>query len=72
MQQLNETRRRLGLPPQDQVHGGISRVLALVATFPQLEYPRSWPAGTHVVGPLMWEPPRRRTWSCRPAARRSC
>jgi UDP:flavonoid glycosyltransferase YjiC (YdhE family) len=39
------------------VHGGISRELALVATFPQLEYPRTWPAHAHVVGPLMWEPP---------------
>ena len=55
--QLNETRRRLGLPALDRVHGGISATLALVATFPQLEYPRDWPAGTHDVGPLMWEPP---------------
>ena len=55
--QLNETRRRLGLPALDRVHGGISRALSLVATFPQLEYPRAWPPGTHVVGPLMWEPP---------------
>ena len=55
--QLNETRRRLGLPALDRVHGGISEALALVATFPQLEYPRAWPPNTHVVGPLMWEPP---------------
>lgn len=56
--ELNETRARLGLPPLDHVHGGISRQLALVATFPQLEYPRAAPEpGTHVVGPLMWEPP---------------
>lgn len=55
--QLNETRRRLGLPALERVHGGISAQLALVATFPQLEYPRAWPRGTHVVGPLMWEPP---------------
>jgi len=55
--QLNETRRRLGLPALDRVHGGISEALALVATFPQLEYPRLWPPNTHVVGPLMWEPP---------------
>jgi UDP:flavonoid glycosyltransferase YjiC (YdhE family) len=55
--QLNETRRRLGLPGLERVHGGISEALALVATFPQLEYPRAWPGGTHVVGPLMWEPP---------------
>jgi UDP:flavonoid glycosyltransferase YjiC (YdhE family) len=55
--ELNQTRARLGLPPLDHVHGGISRELALVATFPQLEYPREWPGGVHVVGPLMWEPP---------------
>jgi UDP:flavonoid glycosyltransferase YjiC (YdhE family) len=55
--QLNDTRARLGLPRLEHVHGGISRELALVATFPQLEYPRAWPAHVHVVGPLMWEPP---------------
>jgi UDP:flavonoid glycosyltransferase YjiC (YdhE family) len=55
--QLNETRARLGLPAQQRVHGAISQALCLVATFPQLEYPRAWPAGTHVVGPLLWEPP---------------
>jgi UDP:flavonoid glycosyltransferase YjiC (YdhE family) len=55
--ELNETRRRLGLGPLDRVHGGISDELALVATFPQLEYPRtSASASTHVVGPLLWEP----------------
>ncbi len=55
--ELNHTRMELGLPPQEHVHGGISRELALVGTFPQLEYPRRWPAHAHVVGPLMWEPP---------------
>jgi UDP:flavonoid glycosyltransferase YjiC (YdhE family) len=55
--ELNETRARLRLPPLPYVHGGISRQLALVATFPQLEYPRRWPQHVHVVGPLMWEPP---------------
>ena len=55
--ELNRTRAELGLPPLDYVHSGISRELALVATFPQLEYPRRWPAHVHVVGPLMWEPP---------------
>jgi len=56
--ELNETRRRLGLAPLDHVHGGISRELALVATFPQLEYPRtsSWP-WVRVTGPLMYERP---------------
>jgi UDP:flavonoid glycosyltransferase YjiC (YdhE family) len=56
-EQLNETRARLGLAPLDWVHGGISRQLCLVATLPQLEYPRTWPPWTRVVGPLMWEPP---------------
>jgi UDP:flavonoid glycosyltransferase YjiC (YdhE family) len=55
--ELNETRARLGLPALAHVHGGISRRLALVATFPQLEYPRAWPDHVHVIGPLMWEPP---------------
>ncbi len=55
--QLNDVRARLGLPALDYTHGGTSRELALVATFPQLEYPRSWPSHAHVVGPLMWEPP---------------
>ncbi len=54
---LNRTRARVGLPPLAHVHGGISRELALVATFPQLEYPRAWAPTTHVIGPLMWEPP---------------
>ena len=55
--ELNETRGRLGLPALDHVHGGISRQLAIVATLPQLEYPRDWPAHVHVVGPLFWELP---------------
>jgi UDP:flavonoid glycosyltransferase YjiC (YdhE family) len=55
--ELNETRRRLGLPALERVHGGISDQLALVATFPQLEYARDWPPNTHVVGPLLWAPP---------------
>jgi UDP:flavonoid glycosyltransferase YjiC (YdhE family) len=56
--ELNETRSRLGLAPLAHVHGGISQALALVATFPQLEYPRTVPLpNTHVVGPLQWEPP---------------
>jgi UDP:flavonoid glycosyltransferase YjiC (YdhE family) len=55
--ELNRTREHVGLKPLAHVHGGISRELALVASFPQLEYPRPWPDGVHVVGPLMWEPP---------------
>jgi UDP:flavonoid glycosyltransferase YjiC (YdhE family) len=57
-EQLNDSRARVGLPPLGHVHGGISRELAIVATFPQLEYPR--PPGQNwvrVTGPLMWEQP---------------
>jgi UDP:flavonoid glycosyltransferase YjiC (YdhE family) len=57
-EQLNDSRGRVGLPPLAHVHGGISRELAIVATFPQLEYPREesspW---VRVTGPLMWEQP---------------
>jgi UDP:flavonoid glycosyltransferase YjiC (YdhE family) len=55
--ELNETRRRVGLPELRHHYGGISRELCLVATFPQLEYPRSWPPEVHVTGPVAWEPP---------------
>jgi UDP:flavonoid glycosyltransferase YjiC (YdhE family) len=41
-----------------ELHGGISRRLALVATFPQLEYPRRSPEPwLRVTGPLLWEQP---------------
>jgi UDP:flavonoid glycosyltransferase YjiC (YdhE family) len=55
--ELNGTRERLGLAPLAHVHGGLSRALCLVATLPQLEPRRDWPAWARVVGPLMWEPP---------------
>ncbi len=56
-EELNRTRAALGLAPVARLHGGLSERLCLVGTFPQLEYPRRWPAGVEVVGPLMWEPP---------------
>ncbi len=55
--ELNQTREKLGLPPVSRLHGGLSERLVIVATFPQLEYPRQWPPSVHVVGPLLWEPP---------------
>jgi MGT family glycosyltransferase len=55
--ELNGARAQLGLPPVTRMHGGLSEELCLVGTFPQLEYPRSWPQHVRVVGPLMWEPP---------------
>jgi UDP:flavonoid glycosyltransferase YjiC (YdhE family) len=55
--ELNATRRHLGLPEVQRLHGGLSERLVIVGTFPHLEYPREWPGHVHVVGPLMWEPP---------------
>ncbi len=55
--QLNGTRERLGLPPLPHAHNGLSHDLTLVATLPQLEYPRPPQPGAHVVGPLLWEIP---------------
>jgi UDP:flavonoid glycosyltransferase YjiC (YdhE family) len=56
--ELNGARERLGLPPQEHVHGGTSRQMSLIATFPQLEYPRTeelpW---ARITGPLLWEQP---------------
>jgi UDP:flavonoid glycosyltransferase YjiC (YdhE family) len=55
--ELNETRARLGLGPIERFHGGISELLAIVGTFPQLEYPRVWPGHVRVTGPLFFELP---------------
>jgi UDP:flavonoid glycosyltransferase YjiC (YdhE family) len=55
--ELNEVRAELGLPPLSRVCGGISDELAMVATFPQLEYPRRWPSHVHVTGPMLFELP---------------
>jgi UDP:flavonoid glycosyltransferase YjiC (YdhE family) len=54
---LNIQRARLDLPPIDRFHGGISPDLALVATYPQLEYPRRWPQGVAITGPMTFEVP---------------
>ncbi|HKF82784.1 MAG TPA: nucleotide disphospho-sugar-binding domain-containing protein [Solirubrobacterales bacterium] len=54
---LNIQRSRLDLPPLDRFHGGISPDLALVATYPQLEYPRDWPAEIAITGPMTFELP---------------
>jgi len=57
---IQRTRGELGLGPLPAstvytTYGWIEPGLALVATFPQLEYPRRWPAGAHVVGPMRLE-----------------
>jgi UDP:flavonoid glycosyltransferase YjiC (YdhE family) len=55
--ELNGERAELGLPPVDRFHGGISEELALVATYPQLEYPRRWPGHVRITGPMFFELP---------------
>jgi hypothetical protein len=50
---LNGIRAQLDLPPIDRFHGGTSESLALVATFPQLEYPRRWRDSVRITGPLL-------------------
>jgi UDP:flavonoid glycosyltransferase YjiC (YdhE family) len=55
--ELNDTRGRVGLGPVQAPHNGLSRQLCLVATLPQLEYPRTWPEHVHITGPLTWEAP---------------
>ena len=55
--EMNESRAAVGLEPVERLHGGISEELAIVATFPQLEYPRAWPANVHVTGPFGFELP---------------
>ena len=55
--ELNTERERAGLAPVDRFHGGTSTGLALVATYPQLEYPRRWPQHVRVTGPMDFEMP---------------
>lgn len=54
---LNGIRSELDLPPLERFHGGTSETLALVATLPQLEYPRSWPENVRIIGPLLTDIP---------------
>jgi UDP:flavonoid glycosyltransferase YjiC (YdhE family) len=56
--ELNFARREVGLPLQRRLYGGISEGLGMVATYPQLEYPRRWPSQIHVTGPMLFELPR--------------
>ncbi|MGK2956275.1 MAG: glycosyltransferase [Solirubrobacterales bacterium] len=54
---LNAQRAVIGLPPTERLHAGISPDLAMVTTYPQLEYPRDWPDSVHVTGPMPFEMP---------------
>ncbi len=55
--ELNKTRERLGLGPVDVLDAGTSAGVSLVATYPQLEYPRRWPLTTEITGPMFFELP---------------
>lgn len=58
---LDDSRHQLGLPPLGPdagpltTYGPLRGRPVMVATFPQLEYPRRWPASTYVTGPLPYE-----------------
>jgi UDP:flavonoid glycosyltransferase YjiC (YdhE family) len=54
---LNAERGALGLAPLETFDRPRADELHLVATLPQLEYPRAWPANVHVTGPLAMDPP---------------
>jgi MGT family glycosyltransferase len=56
-EEFNRSREIVGLAPVERFHGGLSEQLTLVATFPQLEYPRRWPDHVHVTGPIWFELP---------------
>lgn len=60
---LNRERAHLGLSPASGSDPAPPGALTLVATLPQLEYPRSWPARVRVTGPLSLDPdPREPEW----------
>ena len=53
---LNRVRTGLGLAPTARLDAQISGELALVATLPSLEVPRSdWPAYAHLIGPCLYD-----------------
>ncbi|MCB0827791.1 MAG: glycosyl transferase [Solirubrobacterales bacterium] len=54
---LNAQRAKVGLEPIDRYHGSTSPDLALLATYPQLEYPREWPDSVELTGPMPYEMP---------------
>ena len=48
-------RRCAGTAPGLTTYGPVGDGLAMVATFPQLEYPRPWPPNVHVTGPMRFD-----------------
>lgn len=54
---LDRARVELGLGPQRRGGPTLSDELVMVATYPQLEYPRPRPPSVHVTGPMLFELP---------------
>lgn len=52
---LNRARERVGLAPLPGTRPPMSDELVMVATYPQLEYPRPRPASVAVTGPMLFE-----------------
>ena len=52
---LNRARERVGLAPLPGTRPPMSDELVMVATYPQLEYPRPRPAHVEVTGPMLFE-----------------
>lgn len=59
--EFDDLRLALDLPPAPGPMPTLSRELTLVATLPQLEYPRAWPSWVKVCGAVLWEPPGQQT-----------
>ncbi len=55
--EMNKMRDRVGIRPLDDLTAGTDQGLAMVATFPQLEYPRKWPETARITGPMFFELP---------------
>ena len=70
--ELNDVRARLDLPPLAHVHNGTSRELALIATFPQLEYSRVSHRPTSTSWARCCGSPPPPPSSCRPGTIRWC
>jgi UDP:flavonoid glycosyltransferase YjiC (YdhE family) len=54
--EIDAARATLGLGRSGRLPGSMAD-LTLVATFPQLEYPRTWPAHAQITGPMFHELP---------------
>jgi len=56
LQEYNELRARVELPPRQGHHAALSPSLILVCTYPQLEHALPADPRFHITGPLFWEP----------------